>query len=194
MARSGINQEKIVLAASEIADAKGLNNLNLHDIAAQLGVRAPSLYNHIDGIDGLKRAMMLYAIPKLSKEVTHAVIGLSGMEALKAFCMAYYSFATSNRGLYESMQWWNRTEDKEVDEAFQDFMLVLNKILEPYKLDGEQLQHVYCLLRGLMHGFSSIAAFAGFSPDMPLKENYEWSVDVTLQGLRDVLLQRETEV
>ena len=192
MARSGINQEKIILTAAKIADHKGLNHLNLHELAKQLGIRPPSLYNHISGIDGLRRAMMLYAIPLLTKDVTYAVIGLSGIEALKAFCMAYYSFATHNPGLYEAMQWWNRATDKEVEEAFRDFMLVLNKILEPYDLDNEQHQHVYCLLRGLMHGFSSIAAFGGFSPDMPLRENYEWSINVTLQGLIHIIDKRKS--
>lgn len=187
MSKAGINKEKIILAAANLAAEDGLSNLNFHKLADKLGVRPPSLYNHVSGIEGLKRDMMLYAIPVLTKKVTLAVVGLSDMAALKAFSMAYYTFAVENPGLYEAMQWWNRSADEEVHEAFNDFISVIDKILAPYKLDEQQRQHIYCLLRGAMHGFSSIAAFAGFDSDMPLRENFEWAIDVTLNGLNNTL-------
>lgn len=187
MGKAKIDKEKVLLQAAALASEKGLGNLNLRELAERLGIQPPSLYNHFAGIDDLKHEMMLYAIPKLTKEATLAVIGLSGMTALKAFCMAYYDFATENPGLYEAMQWWNRSADQQVDVAFADFNAVIKKILEPYHLDDERLQHVFCLLRGMAHGFASIAAFAGFGPDMPLKENFTWAMEVTFRGLEDTL-------
>ncbi len=55
MARSvGIDRARVVEVAAELADANGLDQLTLAQVAARLGVRLPSLYNHVDGLPGLR--------------------------------------------------------------------------------------------------------------------------------------------
>jgi len=186
MARYGLDKEKVIQKAAELANERGLNNLSLKELADSLGIRPPSLYNHIKSLDELKHGMMLYALSRMTKEVTVAVIGKSEDDAIRAMCKAYYLFAINNPGLYESMQWYNRFEDEAVADASQDFIMVIDKVLLPYKLNDEQKQHVFCLLRGLVHGFSSLAAFGGFSSEMPLENHFEWAVNVTIKNLRSI--------
>ena len=186
MARYGLDKEKVIMKAAELANECGLNNLSLKELADSLGIRPPSLYNHIKNIDELKHAMMLYALSCLTKEVTAAVIGRIEDDAIRAMCKAYYYFAINNPGLYESMQWYNRIEDEEVADASRDFIMVIDTVLLPYKLNDEQKQHVFCLLRGLVHGFSSLAAFGGFSSEMPLESHFEWAVNVTIKNLHSI--------
>ena len=47
MARVGLDTRQIIETAAKIANAEGIDNLSLKRMAAELGVRAPSLYNHI---------------------------------------------------------------------------------------------------------------------------------------------------
>ena len=55
--RRGLDRAQVVDAAVAIADADGLEAVTLARVAAALGVRSPSLYNHVDGRDGLLRGV-----------------------------------------------------------------------------------------------------------------------------------------
>ena len=57
MPRMGLDAERVVDAAAGIADAEGLEAVTLARVAGELGVRAPSLYNHVDGRDDVLRAI-----------------------------------------------------------------------------------------------------------------------------------------
>jgi AcrR family transcriptional regulator len=60
MARSaGITRERLVAVAAGLADANGFEQLALADVAVALGVKLPSLYNHVDGLAGLRRELVL---------------------------------------------------------------------------------------------------------------------------------------
>ncbi|MGH3168781.1 MAG: TetR/AcrR family transcriptional regulator [Trebonia sp.] len=52
-ARRPLNRDRIYRAALDYVDAHGLSALSLHKLGDALGVRAMSLYNHIDGKDDL---------------------------------------------------------------------------------------------------------------------------------------------
>jgi AcrR family transcriptional regulator len=62
MPRRGLDAERVVDAAAQLADAHGLQAVTLARVAGELGVRAPSLYNHVEGRDGLLRAVASWAL------------------------------------------------------------------------------------------------------------------------------------
>ena len=49
-----------------MADEVGLTQLTLAALAVRLGVRQPSLYKHIDSIDGLRRGIAIRAKHELA--------------------------------------------------------------------------------------------------------------------------------
>ncbi|MGZ3638658.1 MAG: TetR family transcriptional regulator, partial [Ktedonobacterales bacterium] len=49
--RVGLDQEAVIQAAADLVDAEGLDALSLARLAEKLGVRTPSLYNHISSLD-----------------------------------------------------------------------------------------------------------------------------------------------
>ncbi|MGH7920074.1 MAG: TetR/AcrR family transcriptional regulator C-terminal domain-containing protein [Candidatus Dormibacteraceae bacterium] len=51
--RAPLNRQRVLRTALDQADAQGLATLSLHRVAAELGVKAMSLYNHVDGKDAL---------------------------------------------------------------------------------------------------------------------------------------------
>jgi AcrR family transcriptional regulator len=52
-----LSRTRIHEAALRIVDADGLDGLSMRKLAAELGVRAPSLYGHVDGKDELLHAV-----------------------------------------------------------------------------------------------------------------------------------------
>jgi AcrR family transcriptional regulator len=55
VARRGLDRAQVIEAAATLADRDGLESVTLGRLAGELGVRPPSLYNHVDGLDGVLR-------------------------------------------------------------------------------------------------------------------------------------------
>ena len=53
--RAGVDRARVVEVAAKLADEVGLEALTLAQVAARLNVKLPSLYNHVDGLPGLRR-------------------------------------------------------------------------------------------------------------------------------------------
>jgi len=52
-ARPGLTRSRVLQTALAAVDEHGLDELSMHRLGAELGVRAMSLYKHVDGKDGL---------------------------------------------------------------------------------------------------------------------------------------------
>ena len=65
MPRAGLNRRAVVAAAAVLADEVGWEQLTLAGLAGRLGVRLPSLYKHIDSLDGLRRDVAVLAVGEL---------------------------------------------------------------------------------------------------------------------------------
>ncbi|MCI8732682.1 MAG: TetR/AcrR family transcriptional regulator, partial [Lachnospiraceae bacterium] len=88
MPKTKIDKELVIREAAHIANKIGIENLSLKTLASQLGVKSPSLYNHVDGLDDLKQQIMLYGWKEMEDRIIQAVIGLTGYDAIRAMCHA----------------------------------------------------------------------------------------------------------
>ncbi len=50
----------MVGTAAALADEQGLDGVTLAALALRLGIRTPSLYNHVAGLEGLRRELALF--------------------------------------------------------------------------------------------------------------------------------------
>ena len=62
---AGINKDAVIRAAQKIADTKGWTALTLAALAAKLRIRSPSLYNHVGGLEDLRRELKLLGLREL---------------------------------------------------------------------------------------------------------------------------------
>ena len=82
MARQRLSRIEVVDAAAKIADAEGLEGLTLARVAAELGIRAPSLYNHVASRERLLQELSLRGLRELGQALTQAAVGRSRSAAL----------------------------------------------------------------------------------------------------------------
>ncbi len=76
----GLELNTILEAAGDIADQHGMHEVTLANLAKKLNIRPPSLYNHFDGLTGLRKKLAIYGMEKLYDEMAPSAIGVSGME------------------------------------------------------------------------------------------------------------------
>ena len=77
-----LNREAVVQAAAALIDTIGIEQVTLVDLAERLEIRTPSLYNHVQGMEGLRRELALFGVRELMKRVGQAIMGKAGDEAV----------------------------------------------------------------------------------------------------------------
>ena len=75
---SDLTKQSVVQAAADLINAEGLEALSLGRLASELGIRTPSLYNHVDGLPGLLRELSILNARNLADRISEAAIGQSG--------------------------------------------------------------------------------------------------------------------
>ncbi len=183
MPRAGLDTTAVLLAAADIADREGLEAVTLAALAQKLDIRSPSLYNHVNGLGGLRLKMAVYALEKLHESMAEAAIGRSGDEAVHALCDAYIGFVRQHPGLYEAAQLSTDKWDESVKRAGGQTVAVVTRVLVAYGLEGDKALHAVRILRSLLHGFASLEQKGGFGLPLELDVTQRMLVDAFLAGL-----------
>ena len=185
MARSvGIDRERVVAVAAELADEVGLEQLTLAQVAARLGVRLPSLYNHVEGLPGLRRELALRGLRQLLERLGGAAIGKSGDAAMLAVGLAYRRFVLEHPGVYAATVRAPAPDDREVQQVSAAIVGVVLAVLEPYGLDEDAAIHAVRGLRSIAHGFATLELAGGFGIPLARDESYLRLLRAYVAGLR----------
>ena len=92
-------REAVVEAAASLADEKGLEAVTLSGLASELGIRTPSLYNHVAGLEGLRRELALLGVRELGQRLSRAAAGKAADEGIFGLAQAYRGFVKERPGL-----------------------------------------------------------------------------------------------
>jgi AcrR family transcriptional regulator len=183
MPRMGLDAARVVDTAAAIADAEGLQAVTLARVAGELGVRAPSLYNHVDGLPGLLRAVALLAVRELTAALRDAAVGRSGEDALAATARAYRNYARAHPGRYAATVAAPAPDDAEHRAAAGETVEVVVAVLRGWDLDGDEAVHATRTFRSAIHGFVALEAAGGFGIPLDLDESFDRLVATLAAGL-----------
>jgi len=183
MPRVGLDAGAVVDAAGALADAEGLEALSLARVAAELGVRPPSLYAHVDGLGDVRRRLAIRGARELAAAMQAAVAGWAGRDALRAAADVYRRYALEHPGYYSALQHPPAVGDAEWEESAASVVGVVVAVLRGYDLDGDAAVHAARILRASLHGFVSLETAGGFAIPLDLDESFARLVDVVDAGL-----------
>lgn len=184
MARAGLDTDAVVAAAERNADAEGLESLTLAGLAAELGVRPPSLYAHVDGLDDLKRRIAVRGTRELTSRLQAAAAGRAGADALRTVAHAYRGYALEHPGAYAALQRAPAPGDVEAETAAAEVVGVVVAVLRGYDIEGDDAVHAVRIVRSALHGFVALETGGGFALPLDLDESFERLLDVLDAGLR----------
>lgn len=180
----GLEINEILEAAGEIADVFGIQEVTLANLAKKLGIRPPSLYNHFDGLGGLRKKMAIYGINRLYEELAPSAIGVSGDEAVLAISNAYVNFARKHPGIYEATLMAPDMKDEDVQQAGAKVVELSVRVLQAFELKGDRALHAVRGLRSILHGFSALEQSGGFKMDLDLNVSLEIIIKAFINGMR----------
>ena len=183
MPRQGLSKARVVDAAARIADAEGLEAVTVARVASELGIKAPSLYNHVAGRDDLISALGVRALQALTEALTQASVGRSRDDALQGIAAAYRAYVLEHPGLYSATIRAPEADDRERQEAAEKVLEVVYAVLAGYGLEGDDAVHAARAVRSGLHGFASIEAAGGFGIPADRDESFRRMVAALAAGL-----------
>jgi len=184
MPRAGLTAQRVTDAAAELADADGLEAVTLAALASRLGVRAPSLYAHVQGLDDLRARIAARGSEQLAERLQAAAAGRSRASALRALAAAYRDYAREHPGAYAALQRITVLDERASLAAERTVGVVL-AVLAGYGLEGEEALHATRAIRSALHGFVLLESQEGFGMPLDTDESFGLLVEVLDRGLVD---------
>jgi AcrR family transcriptional regulator len=181
--RIGLDLPTLLQATAELADTHGIDQLNLAMVAKSLNIKTPSLYNHVDGLGGLRKKLTVYGLEKLYERLAEAALGRSGDDAVHALSRAYMAFARQHPGLYDTVLRAPDPQDNEVQQAGKPIIELIIQALSVYNLQDEAVLHAVRGLRSILHGFASLEQIGGFGLPLDSDKTIRLLIDAFLAGI-----------
>lgn len=184
MGRAGLTPERIVESAAAIIDDDGLHSLTIARLADHFGVRPPSLYHHVGGIEDVIDGVAVRTVDKLADTCREAAMGRAGTAGLRAVAGAYRRFASEHPGTYPLTQ---------VVRPGDAWQAASRRALEPFLaclasmgIEGDSAIHAIRVIRSGLHGFAELEGREGFGLEVPIDDSFRLLVDTLLSGIAAV--------
>ncbi len=144
-----LSREVIVNAALTFLDREGWDALTINALAAQLGTKGPSLYNHVSSLNDLRREMRLRVIDDIVEMLAQV-----GDDAVLTMAAAYRSYAHHHPGRYSAFTRMPLSgEDPEYTAAATRTAAPVIEMLFSYGLDGDTAYYAALEIWAALHGF-----------------------------------------
>lgn len=184
MARMGLDKNAIIYRAAQLANDVGLENITLKALANDLNIQPPSLYNHIGGLEDLKKELMFYGWHQVEEQIIGAVAGISGYDAIEIICRTFLEYTTTNPGIFNAMLWYNKFENDESQNATTKIFSVAFKILSSLNISQENSEHLIRTFRSFLEGFALLVNHNAFGNPISINDSFELSLKVLIAGLK----------
>ncbi|KUH81488.1 MULTISPECIES: TetR/AcrR family transcriptional regulator [unclassified Mycobacterium] len=149
-----LSRDSIVNAALTFLDREGWDALTINALATQLGTKGPSLYNHVDSLEDLRRTVRMRVVGDIIGMLTNVGEGRTRDDAVTAMASAYRSYAHHHPGRYSAFTRMPLGgDDPEFTEATRAAAAPVIAVLASYGLEGENAFYAALEFWSAMHGF-----------------------------------------
>lgn len=149
-----LSREVIVTAALAFLDREGWDALTINALATQLGTKGPSLYNHVDSLEDLRRTVRMRVIDDILQMLSTVGAGRTRDDAVTAMASAYRSYAHHHPGRYSAFTRMPLGgDDPEFTAAAHAAAAPVIAVLASYGLDGQDAFYAALEFWAALHGF-----------------------------------------
>ena len=151
---SKLSRDVIVNAALSFLDREGWDALTINALATHLGTKGPSLYNHVDSLDDLRRTVRMRVVGDIIEMLNTVCEGRTRDDAVLVMASAYRSYAHHHPGRYSAFTRMPlEGDDPEFTAAAHAAAAPVIEVLASYGLDGEDAYYASLEFWAALHGF-----------------------------------------
>ena len=149
-----LSRDVVVNAALTFLDREGWDALSINALASHLGTKGPSLYNHVDSLDDLRRTVRMRVIDDIMQMLSTVAAGRTRDDAVMAMASAYRSYAHYHPGRYSAFTRMPLGgDDPEFTAASHSAALPVIDVLASYGLSGQDAFYAALEFWAALHGF-----------------------------------------
>jgi AcrR family transcriptional regulator len=149
-----LSRDSIVNAALTFLDREGWDALTINALATQLGTKGPSLYNHVQSLEDLRRTVRMRVVGDIIDMLNTVGQGRTRDDAVMAMASSYRSYAHHHPGRYSAFTRMPLGgDDPEFTEATRATAAPVIDVLASYGLQGENAFYAALEFWSAMHGF-----------------------------------------
>jgi AcrR family transcriptional regulator len=185
--RVRLDKDAVVQAAVKLVNAEGMESLTLSRLAEVLGIRTPSLYNHVDGLPGLLRDLAVLNAKLLADRLGEAAIGKSGSDLFIEVAQAFRSYVKENPGLYISTlrsSGNQPVQDENLKREEERALKIGITVMASLGLKGKDAVHALRAFRSTVHGFATLEVAGGFGLPLECDESFRRLVEALAAGFQ----------
>jgi AcrR family transcriptional regulator len=149
-----LSRDGIINAALSFLDREGWDGLTINALAAQLGTKGPSLYNHVHSLEDLRRNVRMRVIGDIIAMLNTVGQGRTRDDAVLVMAGAYRSYAHHHPGRYSAFTRMPLGgDDPEYTAATRAAAEPVIDVLASYGLAGEDAFYAALEFWAALHGF-----------------------------------------
>ncbi len=179
----GLTREKVIEEAGKLANEKGLNAVTITTLAAHLGIKKPSLYNHIKDQEDIWYGIMLSGWRYVSEEVCSQIKEENPKLAIKELANRIYEMAMQKPGVFEAMLWCNSYANEEIISITKGLYEFFFAQTEKLGIEIEIANHLLRTFRSLVEGFALLVIHNSFGNPVSIDESFQISLEVFTSGI-----------
>lgn len=182
-----LGRSEVVAAALACVAEEGIEALNVNRVAARLGIRTPSLYNHVEGADDLRRAVALEVVKELASLSDPIPSDLADSRSLLSWSAHLArTYALEKPHLYSFLM--------AVPVSWEDapFSLYWPKMMAPLAESARKLgvpeSHIPLAVQYLISGISGFIRLeirGAFGTGPQVAQSFQWMIDRLVTSLKD---------
>ena len=185
MASKGIDRQSILDTAISMVAEGGFESFSMHRLAARLGVKTASLYNHVQSVAEVNMGIASHAVSRLRGAMDEATSGITNpAAALKTMAAAYRQYAHENPELYQVIINLPLLDDRQIMQLGK---VIIEPMMRPLThWAGSRQEQLHCArsFRSMLHGFVSLEATGYFeSAEASADDSYSFMIEAFLNGL-----------
>jgi AcrR family transcriptional regulator len=184
MARLGLNRSLVIGTASKMADRNGLDTISIASLAAELNVKPPSLYNHIESIDAVLDELTLLSARQLLEHSREAIMGRSGEAAIRSLAESQRVYAKKHPALYFASLRSLHGRGEKMESIANEYLSVFLAVLREYGFEGSDALHIVRCLRAAVTGFIQLELRGGFGLPLDSEESFQCLIDFLILGIQ----------
>ena len=182
-ARKRLDREQVLLAAEALVDRDGWRELTMTKLANELGVKVPSLYNHVPNLEALRGQLQCRTLRELGAALNRKAMGRSGETAMRALAETFRRFANEHPARYDlAMQ--APVDQEEFTAATADAAAAMAAIIRSYGIDDASFELQLGAFSAL-HGVLTLEHAGFFPPFIDTERVFERVLEIVLVLLDD---------
>ncbi|MCT8334932.1 TetR/AcrR family transcriptional regulator [Leptospira sp. 85282-16] len=176
-----ITRQLVLDGAWDLIMEEGFAEFRLAGLAEKLGIRTPSLYNHIQDLEDVRREMKRRSLQILADSLSSKIRNSDqGSLVISQFLNAYRGFAKTHPHMYP-LTIESTESDPELKPLGDRILMICMEVFRLESLD-EMAVHRIRILRSLLHGFIVLEMVGGFGRKESIEDSFQKITESLVSG------------